>query len=506
MSLDCKPYHQEGNRHKKLTAGFFLVGMASVIWFVLRTGRKPSRIVYPCQQIALSNSIALFAAIAAFICISWRKSQSKLRFAKIPMAFLLLGILLSSDVRFFIGGSNPLKIAYQPVVAHAASPLMGKVVRIFDEQVTYWNGSGWYGNYVDQEIVNQMFDRGLMELTGTATIQEAWSQIIPSYQPGQKIAIKANMVNANDNGETGNRVDALPQIVNAIARGLRTIGAKETDITVYEATDSRRIPDRFVEKLLPGINVVDRVRGNATFNSTDPSAMIGFSRPGMSHKVVDLLVETDYLIDMPILKGHQYAGVTLSFKNHIGSLSGFYEDIHSYIIFEEPSYTPDYNALVDIYLNKNISAKTVLIVGDGLFGAESYNAIPLIDGCKSLFLATDPVAIDSVMIDWLATQWTLPPNSDDYLYLAAQAGLGTYERSSDFRYSLIDYSELTLDAELKGDLNLDNQIDHADIRLCIDVMLDREDDTEIIRRANLNRDNEVNVLDLQELIKLVGER
>jgi uncharacterized protein (DUF362 family) len=418
---------------------------------------------------------------------------------------LLLGGLLTSDVRFSLGLNNQLKVAYQPTSAYAASPLLGRVVRVYDGSVTNWNGSGWYGDYVDQDSVYLMFDRGLMELTNTATIQDAWLQIIPDYQSGQKIAIKANMNNAGKNGETGNHVDALPQVVNAIARGLLTIGVKETDITVYEAGASRRIPDRFVNKLLPGINVADRVRGNATFNSPEPSATVQFSKEGVSHKVVDLLVEADYLIDMPILKGHKYAGVTLSFKNHLGSLSGYYEDIHSYIIFEEPLYTSDYNALVDIYLNENIGDKTVLIVGDGLYGGESYDAIPLMDGFKSLFLATDPVAIDSVMIDWLATEWNIPSSSDDYLYLAAQAGLGTYERNSNFQYSLINYSEITLEPVLEGDLNLDNQVDEADVQLCIDVILEREFDLDIIRRANLNSDNVVNVLDLQELINIVKE-
>lgn len=38
-----------------------LVGVLSVIWLVLRSGRKPSRINYPCQKAALSNTALLFA-------------------------------------------------------------------------------------------------------------------------------------------------------------------------------------------------------------------------------------------------------------------------------------------------------------------------------------------------------------------------------------------------------------------------------------------------------------
>jgi len=34
----------------------FIVGLLSFIWFIFRTGTKPSRIVYPCQRAALANS------------------------------------------------------------------------------------------------------------------------------------------------------------------------------------------------------------------------------------------------------------------------------------------------------------------------------------------------------------------------------------------------------------------------------------------------------------------
>jgi hypothetical protein len=40
---------------KPIRRNAFLIGLASLIWFMLRTGRKPSRASYPCQQVAASN-------------------------------------------------------------------------------------------------------------------------------------------------------------------------------------------------------------------------------------------------------------------------------------------------------------------------------------------------------------------------------------------------------------------------------------------------------------------
>ena len=35
---------------------FFLFGLLSILWFLFRTGTKPTRISYPCQQASAANS------------------------------------------------------------------------------------------------------------------------------------------------------------------------------------------------------------------------------------------------------------------------------------------------------------------------------------------------------------------------------------------------------------------------------------------------------------------
>lgn len=50
---------------KQLPDRFFFVGLASLLWFLLRTGTKPSRITYPCQRAALANA-SLWLALYVF--------------------------------------------------------------------------------------------------------------------------------------------------------------------------------------------------------------------------------------------------------------------------------------------------------------------------------------------------------------------------------------------------------------------------------------------------------
>ena len=39
----------------RLKDNLFVVGLLSILWFMFRSGRKPSRVVYPCQQVAAFN-------------------------------------------------------------------------------------------------------------------------------------------------------------------------------------------------------------------------------------------------------------------------------------------------------------------------------------------------------------------------------------------------------------------------------------------------------------------
>jgi hypothetical protein len=62
-----------------------------------------------------------------------------------------------------------------------------------------------------------------------------------------------------------------------------------------------------------------------------------------------------------------------------------------------------------------------------------------------LFFAGDPVAIDSVMFDYLNSEGHVNPASEDILIVAAEAGLGVHERwnnDSDRQYQTIDYIEI----------------------------------------------------------------
>lgn len=342
-----------------------------------------------------------------------------------------------------------------------------RVVHVHSNSATNWNyATGWYGNYVNQTMVDAMTDRGVTDLTNTLTRSDAWHAIIPTYVAGQKVAIKINLNNAVC-GDSDNIIDALPQPVNAVIRGLKSMGVAESDIWVYDVTHGWHdggMPTRLVNKvtaLYPGVQFhayAAGCSGTTTLGYSGSQSVhfnIPLGKPAITDRpICNALVNASYLVNMPIMKKHGMAGVTLGLKNHFGSIDHC-EYVHWSVDLGDGNYVSTYNGLVDLNNNTHIKNKTVLVVGDALFGARinNYNEVPSVwstfgnQSPNSLFFSADPLAIDCVMYDFLNAQDGVPAKSDDYLKLANDAGLGTYEHwDGVHQYHLIDYRRLEADA------------------------------------------------------------
>lgn len=481
----------------KIRKNFFIVIVVSLLWLLFRSGEKPSRISYPCQKAAVMN-VGFFGSLAIFSSI--QKFQHLLQIEK---KMLLKYAVVASLIFVFLMGVSSLLSSYQmenelqkyqllsqqgPVgkpltaatggtlpqyatIPHAFSlPSPHRVVSVYDPEATNWTycttGCPYYGDdvYVDQNVVDEMIERGVMELTGTGSVADAWSAILPDYQVGEKIAIKVNFNTGNSYDDNDAMIDEIPQPINSIIRGLKLIGVQESDIWIYDA--SRYIPDRFRTRIhFPDVKYFDHYGTRAgvtlaTFNSSDPSAWIDFSGTGYtgSHKVSDVLVNATYLINVPVFKRHGGAGITLSLKNHLGTVDGFYtgqqNNMHDYFFLSGSHYSSSSNPLVNINSNQHIKNKTILIIGDALYGSWPENYQPPskwnsfgLDSPNMMFFSSDPVAVDSVMYDYLRREGSFNAKSEDILILAANAGLGVHERwnnNFDRKYSNIDYIEINM--------------------------------------------------------------
>lgn len=381
-----------------------------------------------------------------------RNGLNRRQFLKVTLA-TLAGMAISTQKNAYHGfaqnGTHPVHLPML-LKSSGAVDLRGRVVHLYAPGVTNWdfNSSHYYGRTqasgvlgVSQPVIDAMVDRGVTALLGLqpGAVIEAWRRLTPDYTSGDKIAIKVNLNNSFSCSSTVAAIDAIAQPINAIVRGLLLRGVREQDIICYDAI--RSFPARLYNELENHNILLYDSSGcqgySTTFTSSDPYASVQFNPPSgslPSVRINDMLIQAKYLINLPIMKGHPIAGVTLGFKNHFGSTNNP-SGMHNFVSTSYPQIN-QYDALVDLNANAHIRNKTVLVLADGIYGSrqlqdtppERWSTFSNASPC-SLFFSVDPVAIDCVMHDLLKAERgaTQPESSNSYLRLAENAGLGMYE-------------------------------------------------------------------------------
>ena len=111
---------QTKDRLKNLWLGSIAIGLASLLWLIIRTGTKPSRAAYPCQRMAAANASAwLGAAIIPMLLkmvIAARKRLEAYSWLVVSTAGLSFAVLLVSV--YWSASSTP----YGPVADPTLSP------------------------------------------------------------------------------------------------------------------------------------------------------------------------------------------------------------------------------------------------------------------------------------------------------------------------------------------------------------------------------------------------
>lgn len=89
---------KKAGKHTVGKKGLLLYGLASLLWFILRTGTKPTRIVYPCQQAALTNIsmvLCVFTPFPLAVVIAKTRVFARKKLALLTVLAVVLGALTS---------------------------------------------------------------------------------------------------------------------------------------------------------------------------------------------------------------------------------------------------------------------------------------------------------------------------------------------------------------------------------------------------------------------------
>jgi uncharacterized protein (DUF362 family) len=258
-------------------------------------------------------------------------------------------------------------------------------------------------------VADEMLTSAMLRLTSKSTPDKAWGEL---FRPEDVVGIKVNALG-------GKRIATHPGVVDAVVAGLKRAGVPENNIIVWD-----RLTDE-LQKAGYGINRSGRGVGcYGTDKSYDPnpemSGSIGscFSTILSSHCTA--------LINVPVLKDHDLAGVSIGLKN-------FYGAIHNPNKYHDNNCDP---FIADLNMHPYIKNKLRLIVCDALTllyqGGPAYNPQHAID-YSGLLVSQDPVALDRIgvnLIEEARKEKGLPTLKEAgrepvHVATAAQRGLGT---------------------------------------------------------------------------------
>jgi hypothetical protein len=452
---------------------FPLTGLVALVWFLIRVIPKPSRATYPCQRAAFplaSGFVVWLMGLTASAVVCRRASRlfARARYAAATVcvvagvAFVWLMLVTNARSANAPAASDP-PVANEPI-GEAKGIHPGRVAWIHDANAATWPGDDgvttppyWHSDAcTNPQVVSKMMSEALRTLTGAGTDRAAWDALFRNfneqmgrgdvgYQAGEKIGIKINFVlmNGNNSGNKSrssmDQIDCSPQLAIALLKQLTDVaGVEPNKISIGDP--SQCMPDYWYDKVepnCPGVVYVSRGdvslpgRTKMTFDETAP---FYWSDPDPSHfqgvrnqdYVPTQFSQAKYFINFAILKSHTQNGITVTAKNHYGSVrlptaSGYY-NMHWTRAWETPGMG-HYRALVDLIGHPKLGGKTLLLLIDGLYAGRGWDArptrwqMPPFNGNwpSSIFLSQDPVAIDSVAYDFLRSEWaTYYPGAGQY--------------------------------------------------------------------------------------------
>jgi hypothetical protein len=204
----------------------------------------------------------------------------------------------------------------------------------------------------------------------------------------------------------------------------------------------------------PGVELWGSGDGRVTI--TESAEKIFSSDGSHSTPIPQQYVDASYMINVPVLKKHHRAGVSLCSKNHFGSLGVFEGGAWNWhFSLPCPNGAGDvsngsyggYRCFVDIMGHKHLGGKTILFVIDGLWSSINWGHKALKwrmspfnnDWPSSLFISQDPVAIESVGFDFLYKEYGTDHPTEGAFDPADNHGpFPTYEGVDDFLHQAAD--------------------------------------------------------------------
>ena len=258
------------------------------------------------------------------------------------------------------------------------------VVEVLGKQV-------WENEQLNEAAAGEMLEQGLIKLTGRDSLKEAWRDFV---LPDDIVGIKINPL-------SGPGLSTHSVIVDKIIEGLFSAGVLRKQIIIW---------DRFKEHLLNAGYPIKTDEGDVrtlasdmetigyddeVFYETEKDSSTRRENESIRSRYSRIVTQqVDVLINVPVLKHHDIAGVSGCLKNlAFGSVDNT-RRFHGRPIYCNP-------AIGEICAHKVLKEKLTINIVDGLVA--SYDRGPTYHAENTwkyggMFISTDPVILDVLIL------------------------------------------------------------------------------------------------------------
>ena len=419
-----KKHHKRIVNRSKFNKGLLLFVVTNLLWFIFRTGTKPSRIVYPCQRAALANSSTL---LSASILLSLTACLAKIeRFLSRKGKTLVLLFVVATamiNIQQFLGSLQPaqavdpnrelrLVLESRNATALPASDIYivnGRVPAPISELINLMGSHGLFFYKSNTTGVNQG-PGGLITRDDVVLIKinEQWNQRGGTNTDVLRELIKAMVDHPDgfageivvaDNGQGSGSMNWAQNNAEDISQSTQDVVDMFLPSYNVSTYDWQPIRGRKIKEYSEG----DMTDGYILSDTTDSETGIYVSYPKFKTEFGTYISfkhgiwnGTGYekrlkVINLPVLKSHWTYGVTASLKHYMGVQSEGLANGHSTVgtggmgTLMVETGMPTLNIIDAIWINANPwpSSMTGPLT--------SYNYATRVN---VLMASTDPVALD----------------------------------------------------------------------------------------------------------------
>ena len=249
----------------------------------------------------------------------------------------------------------------------------------------------WEDDRLNEEAVSELIDGAMMKLTGRDSAKEAWRDVV---LPDDTVGIKINPLG-------GPELSTHSIIVDKIIEGLYGAGVLRKQIIVWDRFENHLLNAgypitlddgdvRILASDTEGIGYDDEV-----FYETEKDSVVRRENQSTRSRYSQIVTQqVDVLINVPVLKHHEMAGVSGCLKNlAFGSVDNT-RRFHAKPLYCNP-------AIGEIVEHKVLKEKLILNIVDGLVA--SFDRGPTYHAESTwqygtLFVSVDPVILDVLVL------------------------------------------------------------------------------------------------------------